>query len=219
MNYKKSFNLECPHCLSNCQFIEDGNSYKCREDGCFHTSYVCTSCNGKIVIRFEDKGGLGQYSSLIDYFPIAFKWKPKISLDLISDKNVKKDFLESIKCFNHGFYNASMVIARRAIHQEMIKRKLEEKYNNLYDQLENSGISENLKKLLQKVKNFGNNGAHPDFCLYDEDGTKLENEKEFAELSLNFLDKYFADEYETESMIVDAPLSKKEIEIQKNNLQ
>ena len=76
-----------------------------------------------------------------------------------------------------------------------------------------------MKKLLQKVKNFGNNGAHPDFCLYDEDGIKLENEKEFAELSLNFLDKYFSDEYETESMIGDAPLSKKEIEAQKNNEQ
>jgi len=166
------------------------------------------------MIRFsKNRYGTGAIDELIDYFPTAFLWKPKTKLELITNENVKQDFLEAIKCFNHGFYNASMVISRRAIHQEMIKRELDKKYpNNLYQQLENSGISDKLKNLLQKVKNFGNNGAHPDFCLYNEEGNQLENIQEFAELSLNFLDKYFSDEYETDSMIASAPLSKTEID-------
>jgi len=164
------------------------------------------------MVRFNQN----QFSSqpapdeMMDYHPIVPKWKSRIKFTLITDGNVRRDFIEAINCFNHGFYNASMVIARRAIHQEMIKRELDKKYPNLYDQLENSGISEKLKKLLQKVKNFGNNGAHPDFCLYDNKGNKLDDVRTFAELSLNFLDKYFADEYETDSMIASAPLSEKE---------
>jgi hypothetical protein len=167
------------------------------------------------MVRFNQHPGSANNQTpyeLIDYSPIAAIWKSKINLNLISDQNVKNDFIEAINCHNHGFYNASMVISRRAIHQEMIKRGLEkENPNNLYQQLEKSGISEKLKELLKRVKNFGNNGAHPDFCLYDEQGNKLDNIKQFSELSLNFLDKYFSDEYETDSMIASAPLSEKEL--------
>lgn len=211
MKYAGSLNLECPHCVSNCQFIEDGKNHICSVDKAYHFSYFCTSCGGKIMARFY--AGYNNPDDLIDYSPVAFTWKQKTKLSLISDENVRKDFKEAIQCYNNGFYNATMVMARRAIHREMIKRGLEAKYpNNLYEQIENSGISENLKRLLQKVKNFGNNGAHPDFCLYDEKGILLEDEKKFAELSLNFLDKYFSDEYEIESMIKSAPRSQKEIE-------
>jgi hypothetical protein len=215
MKYEKSLNLECPHCKSNCQFIENGGISTCTSDRTHHSSYICTHCGGKIMIRFSQNPHMGGQNphELIDYYPIPSIWKSRINLNLITDENVKNDFIEAANCFNYGLYNASMVIARRAIHQEMIKRELEKKYpNSLYQQLENAGISEKLKELLQKVKNFGNNGAHPDFCLYDEQGNKLEDVQQFAELSLNFLDKYFSDEYETDSMIASAPLSAKEIE-------
>ena len=83
--------------------------------------------------------------------------------------------------------------------------------------LESLEISKNLKTLLHKVKNFGNYGAHPDFCLYDETGNKITDTKEFAQLSLEFLDRYFADEYEIDSLIAKAPKSEKELRQQKNN--
>lgn len=212
MKYSKSLNLKCPHCSNYCQCVEKEGGYSfCNIDKTWHDSFICTHCSGQLIVRFS-RLNRDPYE-LIDYFPITSSWEPKINFKLITDENVRKDFIESIKCFNYGCYNASMVIARRAIYQEMIKRGLEQKYpNNLYQQLENSNISEKLKELLKKVKNFGNNGAHPDFCLYDEQNNKLENIEKFAELSLNFIDKYFLDEYETESMIASAPLSKKEIE-------
>lgn len=105
-----------------------------------------------------------------------------------------------------------MIMARRAIQQEMLINieKSKEK-DNLYKQIESSGISANLKKLLQKVKNFGNYGAHPDFCLFDDEENKLEDDKKFAKLSLIFLDKYFADQYETSALIDSAPKSKHEL--------
>ena len=62
-------------------------------------------------------------------------------------------------------------MARRAIQQEMQIKKSEG--DNLYKQIESLGISKNLKTLLHKVKNFGNYGAHPDFCLYDENKNKI----------------------------------------------
>ena len=214
MKYANSLSLECSHCKTNCQFVENGDVSVCTPDRTYHFSYICTHCGGKIMARFSQNPNTNSKSpyELINYYPIPSIWKSRINLNLITDENVRNDFIEATGCFNYGFYNASMVIARRAIHQEMIKRGLEKKYpNNLYQQLENAGISEKLKELLQKVKNFGNNGAHPDFCLYDEQGNKIENTQKFAELSLNFLDKYFLDEYETDSMIASAPLSKKEV--------
>ncbi|MFA5789276.1 MAG: DUF4145 domain-containing protein [Candidatus Gracilibacteria bacterium] len=213
MRYAESLNLECSHCHSNCQFVKSSDVHLCKADGRDHVTFVCTHCRGQIVIRFTHNDYRNTPDELVDYSPIAFTWKPKTNLKLIIDGDVRKDFLEAIGCFNNGFYNATMVMARRAMHREMIKRGLDKVHpNNLYDQIENSGISDNLRRLLQKVKNFGNSGAHPDFCLYDSDGGLLQNEEEFAGLSLNFLDKYFSDEYETESMIQSAPLSQKEIE-------
>ena len=73
-------------------------------------------------------------------------------------------------------------------------------------------FSKKLKALLHKIKNFGNHWAHPDFCLYDEDWLEIRDKKEFARLSLEFLDRYFADEYEIDSLVENAPKSKKELE-------
>jgi hypothetical protein len=93
----------------------------------------------------------------------------------------------------------------------MIEERLEEKYpNNLFKQIENSWIWDNLKKLLQKVKNFWNFWAHPDFCLYDEEWNKIEDLELFAKLSLEFLDKFFSDKYEIYNLILQAPKSAKE---------
>ena len=136
-------------------------------------------------------------------------WKPRVNLSLITNDEVRTDFNESIDCYNNGFYNACMMMARRAIQQEMITNEVEG--NNLYQQIESTGISSKLKALLHKIKNFGNNGAHPDFCLFDEDGNQIEDKKEFAKLSLEFLDRYFADEYEIDSLVESAPKSEKEL--------
>jgi hypothetical protein len=103
-------------------------------------------------------------------------------------------------------------MSRRAIHQEMLSKWLDKKHkDNLFKQIENSGIGDNLKRLLQKVKNFWNFWAHPDFCLYDEEWEITSNEKLFAELALEFLDKYFSDAYEIDHLIQKAPSSEKEI--------
>ena len=135
-------------------------------------------------------------------------WKPRIQLSLITDAGVRGDFEEAINCYNNGLYNACMMMARRAIQQEMINNNA--KGENLYKQIESTGMSTQLKALLHKVKNFGNHGAHPDFCLFDAEGNKIEDKKEFSKLSLEFLDRYFSNEYEIESLIESAPKSEKE---------
>jgi hypothetical protein len=133
-----------------------------------------------------------------------------MDLSFITNQEVKEDFSEAIKAYNNGLYNSCMMMARRAIQQEMLLVKA--KGDNLFKQIESTGISTKLKALLQKVKNFGNNGAHPDFCLYDEDGNEIIDKKDFAKLSLEFLDRYFADEYEIDALVEKAPKSKKELE-------
>lgn len=107
-----------------------------------------------------------------------------MNLSLIINPAVKEDFEEAIKAYNNGLYNSCMMMARRAIQQEMIIIKAEG--NNLFKQIESTGISSKLKALLQKIKNFGNNGAHPDFCLFDEEGNEIIDKKSFAKLSLEF---------------------------------
>jgi hypothetical protein len=143
------------------------------------------------------------------YYPLVGDWKPRVNLSLITNKEIESDFKEAIGCYNNGLYNACMMMARRAIQQEMIAKNATG--DNLYNQIESTGISPKLKALLHKIKNFGNNGAHPDFCLFDGDGNKIEDKKEIAKLSLEFLDRYFADEYEIDSLVSNAPRSEKEL--------
>lgn len=216
MNYSPTISLDCPHCQSICQFTHVArNDSKCKKDNLYHVFYQCTNCNGKIISKWQDDNGYGQiseYCTLYNYYPNIDSYKPKIDLDVITNIEVKKDFIEAISCYNNDLYNSCMIMARRAIQQEMlIKIEKSKEKDNLYEQIESTGISANLKKLLQKVKNFGNYGAHPDFCLFDDEKNKIEDDKKIAELSLRFLDKYFADQYETSALIDSAPKSKHEL--------
>ena len=225
MDYSPTIALECPHCRAKCQFFvvhEGGGKVcirQCTSDSKFYIPYICTNCQGLIATKWRADSNCSPSSfrsnpaargqSLEAYYPIVGDWKPRVRLDRITNDEVRADFEEAINCYNNGFYNACMVMSRRAIQQEVLKK--EAKGNNLYQQIEATGISKKLKTLLHKVKNFGNHGAHPDFCLYDNEGNQITDKKEFAKLSLEFLDRYFADEYEIDSLIKDAPKSKKEL--------
>ena len=219
MNYSRTLSLDCPHCDTKCQFVSVEASHNiCVEDKLHHIAFVCTNCKGIIIVKWSARectlesfrsNPKGYESKLDVYYPLVGDWKPRVKLLLITESEVRDDFKEAINCYNNGFYNASMIMTRRAIQQEMINKKAVGK--NLYDQIESMGISKNLKALLQKVKNFGNYGAHPDFCLFDINEEKIENKKEFAKLSLEFLDRYFADEYEICSLVENAPKSEKEL--------
>jgi len=218
MKYSKTLSLECPHCTTKCQFVQiDQGHHYCISDNFHHIAYRCTNCNGIIATKwrastqdpkqFETRPfTYGQYLNI--YYPLVGDWKPRVNLSLVKGEEIRSDFKESIDCYNNGLYNACMVMARRAIQQEMIIKEAEG--NNLYEQIESTGISPKLKALLHKIKNFGNHGAHPDFCLFDEEGNKIEDKKEFARLGLEFLDRYFADEYEIDFLVKNAPKSEKE---------
>ena len=210
MNHSGTLSLECPHCNTRTQFNNRDNQAACNKDNMKHQTFLCAHCNGLVLTKWNS------YNKLEIYYPIVGDFKAQINLQKIENESVRKDYKEAIDCYNNGFYNASMVMARRAIHQEVEINKA--KGDNLYQKIESLGISNNLKKLLNKVKNFGNTGAHPDFFLYGEDGEKLipkENEKDFAKLSLIFLDKYFQDQYEMKDLIDKAPNS--EMEMKKEN--
>lgn len=219
MNYSETLSLECPHCITKCQFVQVDQGHKyCTSDGLHHIAYICTNCHGMISTKWNaGTHDVNQFETnsraygvqLKIYYPLVGDWKPRVNLSLITNNEIQSDFKEAIDCYNNGLYNACMMMARRAIQQEMIIKEATE--NNLYKQIESIGISPKLKALLHKIKNFGNNGAHPDFCLFDGDGNKIENKKEFARLSLEFLDRYFADEYEVDSLISNAPKSEKEL--------
>ena len=220
---QESLSLECPYCrTTNGQFKPIAQAYPCKVKQLydnvqiFHRAYRRIHCEGNVVTEwgsewYQNSYGHKSYcpSKFLIYYPTAGEWKPKVNLAYIKNNEVKEDFEQAIDCYNHGFYNASMIMSRRAIQQEMISRKAEG--GKLYEQIESMGISERLKTLLHKVRNFGNHGAHPDFCLFDKDGQKIDDKKGFAKLSLEFLDKYFLDQYETDTLIEKAPKSKKEL--------
>ena len=209
--------MECPYCKTRCQFEPIGQAYSCKVDELdaklkmFHRAYRCTHCDGNVATRWLYDNCRGENKLQFAFcYPPAGEWKPKVNLDCITNNEVKEDFEEAIKCYNHGFYNASMIMSRRAIQQEMDSKNAEG--GNLYEQIESMEISKGLKALLRKVKNFGNYGAHPDFSLFDKDGQKIDDKKGFAKLSLEFLDKYFSDQYETDALIENAPKSEKELD-------
>lgn len=188
-----------------CQFAEAAALRECRIRNVYFNAYACTHCKGFIVAMWKSD----PLKTLITYFPSVAEWKPKVKLSAITNKEVREDFQEAIDCYNNGFYNACMIMARRAIQQEMLIK--ENEGDNLYKQIESTGISQPLKTLLHKVKNFGNYGAHPDFLLFDGHGEKIDDKKECAKLSLEFLSKYFSDQYEIGELIKNAPKSKQEL--------
>ena len=214
---------ECPYCKAQCAFrqlkiyepdgvdlqgrpgVKQKEHVPCNKDDRFHVPYECPSCYGVIIIKWELERLQKRYHSSI---PPAGGFKHKVDLEKItSSEAVKKDFLEAIECYNNLLYNASMVMSRRTMEREVIYK--EGKGQNLYEKIESLGISTNLKTLLQKVKNFGNHGAHPGYLLYDKDEKPIENKKEFAELALEFLDRYFQDQ-ESAFLADKAPKSEKE---------
>ncbi len=221
MSYSYTISLNCPHCDTKCQFIaiEEGHTRCGSDKKKHHIPYTCTNCQGLVVTKwisndctpktFRDTPA-GYNQRLDIYYPIVGDWKPRVNLQLITNEKVRADFKEAIDCYNNGFYNACMLMARRSIQQEMINKNATGE--NLYKQIESTGISEKLKALLHKVKNFGNNGAHPDFFLFDKEGNEITDKHGFARLSLEFLDKYFTDEYEIDSLIESAPKSQKELQ-------
>ena len=215
--------MECPYCRTRCPFKPIAQAYLCKvkqlSDNVqiFHRAYRCIHCEGNVITEWSSEWYQNSYghksycpSKFLIYYPTAGEWKPKVNLAYIKDNEVKEDFVEAINCYNHGFYDASMIMSRRAIQQEMDSRKAEG--GNLYEQIESMEISKSLKALLHKVKNFGNYGAHPDFSLFDKDAQKIDDKKGFAKLSLEFLDKYFSDQYETDALIENAPKSQKELD-------
>lgn len=212
--YSNKIILECPYCIANTQFNEL-NKDICDQTDDFHITYQCAKCRG-IILSVWSVSINRTPSNLKVYYKLIGDFKPQVNLDKIENEYVKKDFKEAIECYNNGFYNACMVMTRRAIHQEMDYKKA--KGGNLYEKINSVITSDKLRQLLNKVKNFGNAGAHPDFFLYDENGNRLipeENEKDFARLSLIFLDKYFQDQYELQDLINSAPNS--EIEMKNKN--
>ena len=124
---------------------------------------------------------------------------------------MKNDFKEAIDCYNNNFYNASMIMSRRAIQQDVSTES--NKNENLQKQIESMDISQSFKDMLDKVRIFGNHGAHPDFCLYDKDGApiKEDSKKEVAAAALKLLDHYFMHKYEMPKSISDQPKSQKEL--------
>lgn len=222
MNQLHSVLLKCPHCKGTCQFTQECSPRFCAAGRFFHIGFYCTHCNGMVttewfaaktdVMEFQrylsNKSPLDQ-QLLHAYHPSMGEWNPKVKLSLITNNEVKADFKEAIDCYNSGFYNACMIMARRSVQQEVLAKGAKD--DNLYAQINSTGISDKLKELLQKIKNFGNYGAHPDFFLYDEEGNKIEGSKEMAKLSLEFLDMYFLHAYKIDALIQGSPKSEKEL--------
>ena len=214
MEHKNKLSLDCPYCKTKTQFNEYGGIRLCKSEDIHHQPFLCTNCDGIIMTKWNWDRYKQNIGNLNKYYEVVGDFKAQVDLQKIKSEFVRKDFKEAIGCYNNSFYNASMVLARRAIHQEIDERNI--KKGNLYEKIYSLDISNNLKRLLDKVKNFGNMGAHPDFFLYDDKGEQLisqNNEKVFAKLSLVFLDKYFQDQYEMEDLITTAPRS--DIEIKK----
>jgi len=148
IRHSKTLSLACPYCDTKCQFNQINPSHSiCINDSAHHIAYNCTNCQGVIVTKWNaSTKDLNQFQShteysqrLRKYHPVVGDWRPRVDLALILNNEVKADFKEAVGCYNNGFYNACMVMARRAIQQEMVSREI--KGDNLYQQIESTGIS------------------------------------------------------------------------------
>ena len=211
MGRQGSFNIKCPHCQSLCQFnaLLSGTRHLIESaDTSYHEAFMCTSCGGLIIALWRLENG-SYYLS--ECFPSAGDFTPKVDLNFIEKEEVKNDFKEAIDCYNNNLYNASMIMSRRAIQQDVSTES--NKNENLWEQIKSTDISQSFKDMLDKVRVFGNHGAHPDFCFYDKDETpiKEDSKKEVAATTLYFLDHYFMHKYEMPKRISEQPKSQKKL--------
>ncbi len=168
--------FDCPHCKAKCQFNTQGNQYTCKIDNSVQQAWVCSNCNGVIVARFVPPQNINQSK----VYPLI-KINPKINIDKLPD-NIKNDYVESLEDYSNGAYISCVIMCRRAIQQSCLDKGVKKK--NLYEQIEELDIDNNLKQLAHKLRFWGNNGAHPDILL-DESI----NEQD-AKLAIDFTEKF-----------------------------
>lgn len=168
--------FDCPHCKAKCQFNPIGSEGQSRIDQSFHHSWVCQHCNGIVVT----KRPYSHTWSGAELFPLI-RIKPKIRIDKLPE-NIKNDYLESLENYSCGSHTSSVIMSRRVIQQACLDKGAKKK--NLFDQIEELNIDENLKKLAHKLRFWGNQGAHPDILL----GEKIE-EKD-AKVAIDFTEKF-----------------------------
>ncbi|MDD3488194.1 MAG: DUF4145 domain-containing protein [Candidatus Pacebacteria bacterium] len=168
--------FECPYCKAKCQFSKLVNQCYCQSDNSYQQAWVCSNCNGVIVSRFTREQDIRD----AQIFPLV-KIKPKIKTDKLPD-NIRNDYLESLENYSNGCYTSSVIMSRRVIQQSCIEKGA--KKENLFGQIEELKIDDNLKKLAHKLRYWGNKGAHPDILL----GEKIE-EKD-AKVAIDFTEKF-----------------------------
>jgi len=161
-----------------------------------HEAYICTHCNGIIIVRWSRTKSRGGYE-YYHHFPRERSFSPKVDLKVIPNKETQNDFQEAIDCYNSGFWKASMIMSRRTIEQQLLKGS-ENLKSGLGKRIDIANISDQLRKMFNIIRKYGNHGAHPDNRLYDENGQPIDRnkQKEIAKISLLFLDHFFSDQYE-----------------------
>ena len=217
MKRQTSMGFDCPHCMSKCQFItwvhhillihlgvdraaretRVGSCLTVSNEGITYEAFMCTNCNGIIVVRWDHDNIHGGYIYR-DHFPCRGGFSPKVDLESIQHEETKNDFKEAIDCYNNGYWKASMIMSRRTIQQELLAGNTESQKGRLKEQIESMDIPQSHKDMLNIIRIYGNHGAHPDFYLYDEDEKPIDAERQekIARVSLLFLDHHFMDKYE-----------------------
>jgi len=168
--------FDCPYCKAKYQFNPTGNEVRSRIDQTFYHSWVRQHCSGKVVT----KRPYFHIWSSAELFPLI-RIKPKIRIEKLPE-NIKNDYLESLENYSCGGYTSSVIMSRCVIQQACLDKGAKKK--NLFDQIEELDIDENLKKLGHKLRFWGNQGAHPDILL----GEKIE-EKD-AKVAIDFTEKF-----------------------------
>lgn len=166
----------CPHCKAKCQFNNLGNQEGCTADDSHQSAWRCLNCHGVIVSKFKSPQNINN----AQIFPLI-KISPKININKLPD-NIKNDYVESLEDYSNGAYISCVIMCRRAIQQSCLSKGV--KNRNLYEQIEELDIDNNLKQLAHKLRFWGNNGAHPDILL-DE----IINEQD-AKLAIDFTEKF-----------------------------
>lgn len=168
--------FNCPHCKAKCQFDSVAVDNKCSIDGKYQAPWVCQNCGGFIITKRPYTSDWSE----IQFFPLV-KINPNIKIDKLPE-NIRNDYLESLEDYSNGCYTSAIIMCRRVIQQSCLDKKV--KKQNLYEQIEELSIDENLKQLAHKLRFWGNKGAHPDILL----GEKIEERD--AKLAINFAEKF-----------------------------
>jgi len=165
--------MVCPHCNTFTKITFDAwtakQTYDRNKMKKVGTLYHCESCLNPIFISWHVQNYGGTMPTVLQP-ELANIVIPKHDLSYTPGE-VSKDFLEALKCYGIGCFNAFAAMCRRTIQQICLQKEIKgsDKVKKQAEKLKEELADTEMSEIIDAVIVAGHDGTHPHLPEVDED--------------------------------------------------